>query len=61
MPVLEGYWQASIRAKLKSKNRSPTVQTPDIKLSFGEVGTVVDTRVTCWPKHEPYKRAGWDK
>ena len=24
MPVLEGYWQASIRARLKSKNRSPT-------------------------------------
>ena len=31
MPVLEGYWQASIRARLKSKNRSPTVQTPEIK------------------------------
>ena len=30
MPRLEGYRQADIRARLKSENRSPTEQTPQL-------------------------------
>ena len=36
MPRLEGYWQANMRARLQSENRSPTEQTLRVAVDLAQ-------------------------